>query len=170
MPAKEFHLQQGWNPLANNFKIKSGGKEVYQVKGDAMKWGKQSSFQTMDGTELASLKETTRSTLQPWAMFEWFKAGDADKRWASVKQEDWGSLDKKEISIDIPGENNYKITGDRLDWNFQIICEDGTKVGEISKKWGVRDNYGVRVEEGADEVDVLMCAILVDQIYHDGDE
>ena len=59
MPAKEFHVKQGLLPIiADNFSIKTScGKDVYRVKGNEMPWGTHSSFQTMDGTELASLKE-----------------------------------------------------------------------------------------------------------------
>jgi len=156
MSAKEFHVKQGLLSIADNFSIKTScGKDVYRVKGNAMHWGKQSSFQTMDGTELASLKETTKSKLNPYKTFEWFKNGEL---WAVAKEEDWGVVTKKEISVAIPGEKKFKVVGDRMSWHFQVVTEDGTKAGEIDKQWGITDNYGVRVEEGADEVDVLLVS------------
>merc|ERR1711935_112370 len=134
------------------------GNDVYQVKGSGLTFGNQASFQTMDGTELANLQQTNDTKLIPWKKFECYKGG---KLWAMAKQDDWGALDKKSISIDIPGENDYKITGDRMSWHFEITKGD-TKVATIDKKWGVFDNYGVQVEAGADEVDCLLCATLVD--------
>ena len=86
-----------------------------------------------------------------------------------AKQDDWGGLDKKTISIDIPGENDYKISGDRMAWNFEITKGD-TKVATIDKKWGVLDNYGIQVEDDADEVDMLLCCVLIDHVYHNEDD
>ncbi len=167
MPEKEFHIVQRVNLIADNFRIKlKDGTEVYECKGDASKLGSQASFRTMDGVELACLKQTNNTKMIPWKNFVWYKDG---KEWAIAKQEDWGALDEKGISIDIPGENDYKVVGDRMSWNFEVFKGD-EKVGEISKKWGVIDNYGVTVADGADEVDVLLCGILVDQVYHDGEK
>ena len=45
-----------------------------------------------------------------------------------------------------------------------------TKMGDVDKKWGVMDNYGVRVAPNADEVEVLICAIIIDQIFHSNEE
>jgi len=163
---KEFHIIQKLSLMADNFKIKSkGGADVYQVKGNGKKLGSQASFQTMDGTELAALKQTSRTALRPWKDFVIEKDG---KVWARSKQEDWGSIDSKEICIDIPGENDYKITGDNMSWNFKVF-KGAELVGRINKKWGFTDNYGVRVVDGADEVDILLCGIMIDHIYHDKD-
>jgi len=30
-------------------------------------------------------------------------------------------MGKKKISIDIPGENNYKIIGENMSWGFEIL-------------------------------------------------
>ena len=164
MPEKEFHIVQKLNLVSDNFRIKEkGGTDVYQVKGNPTAFGSQSYFQTMDGTELAALEQTNGTKMSPWKKFVWKKDG---KPWAMAKQEDWGALDKKEIYVDIPGENDYKIVGDRMAWSFKILKAD-VEVGSVDKKWGVTDTYGVRVAEGADEVDVLLCGILIDQVYHD---
>lgn len=66
------------------------------------------------------------------------------------------------------GENDYKIVGDRMAWKFEIFKGD-EEVGKVNKKWGVADNYGVRVADGADEVDIILCGILIDHVYHDKD-
>lgn len=166
MPEKEFHIVQKIKLVSDDFRIKSKeGDDVYKVKGNPTQFGSQSSFMTMDGEELASLKQTNATKATPWKNFVWEKDG---KPWAMAKQDDWGALTKKEISIDIPGENDYKIVGDRMSWKFQIFKGD-EKVGDINKEWGVVDKYGVKVADGADEVDVLLCGILIDQVYHDGE-
>jgi len=78
-----------------------------------------------------------------------------------------GTIGKKKISIDISGENNYKIIGDNMSWAFETLKGD-EKVGPTSKGWGIIDNYGVRIVDGASEVDILLCGILVDAVYHGG--
>ena len=161
---KEFHIKEKIFTLGDNFTIRDmGGKVVYEVKGNAFKFGNQAAFLTPDGTELATLEQTNDTKLIPWKKFVVSKGG---KEWATAKQDDWGMMDKKTISIDIPGENDYKIIGDRMSWAFDIMKGE-EKVGQVNKQWGVVDNYGVRVEDGADEVDVLLCGILVDIVYHD---
>lgn len=110
-----------------------------------------------------------------------------------VRQQDWnlpGS--KKTIYIDVPesGDNTtIVITGDRMAWKFELalVKEDvstigdtaatssctttiETKIGDIDKKWGMMDNYGVRVACQADEVELLLCAIIIDQIFHNTDD
>jgi uncharacterized protein YxjI len=168
MPEKEFHIKQVlFSLVSDNFQIKLNGKEVYQVKGNGFEYGSQASFQTMDGTELAFLKQTNDTKITPWKNFEWIKDG---KVWANAHQEKsyWGFYDKKLISVDIPGENDYKIVGDRMAWKFEVFKGD-VKVGDIDKKWGFVDHYGVRVADGADEVDILLCGILIEHIYHNAD-
>lgn len=166
MPEKEFHIKQKLNVVSDNFRIKlSDGTEVYEVQGNPTQFGSQASFRTMDGKELAALKQTNATKMKPWKNFVVEKEG---KPWAIAKQDDWGAMTKKEISIDIPGENDYKIVGDRMSWKFEIFKGD-VKVGDINKQWGVIDNYGVKIADGADEVDILLCGILIDSVYHDGD-
>lgn len=189
---KEFHVKQKFSMLADNFTIKSDPdeKKVYSVKGDKFKWGNQASFQLMDGTQIAYIKETKSSVLSMKKTYEIYKGEvhDNAKPWAMVRQQNWNLLGiKKAIYIDVPdsGDNStIVITGDRMAWKFELALvkedvstgSDGsnttttttieTKIGDIDKKWGVLDNYGVRVECNADEVEILLCAIIVDQIFH----
>jgi len=170
MPTKEFNIKNKWLDIdSDNFKVRLDGVDVYQVKGNGFSsCGSQASFQTMDGNELAVLqqkKDTEKAV--PWKIFEWMKDG---KVWATATQSRsyWGTFDKKLISVDIPGENDYTITGDRLAMKFEIFI-GGEKVGDIEKKWTLIDQYNVSVLDGADEVDVLMCGILINYVYHTHD-
>lgn len=168
MPEKEFNMKQQWLDIdSDNFKIKCNGVDVYQVKGGGFSpYGSKASFQTMDGVELAFLQQERLSEKKevPWKNFEWIKDG---KVWAHARQSKsyWGFFDKKLVAVDIPGENDYKITGDRLAKKFEVFKGD-EKVGDIEKKWSLVDNYNVRVVEGVDEVDVLLMGIIVNYIYH----
>merc|ERR1712161_144442 len=109
------------------------------------------------------IKETFSSTFSMKKTYEIYKGaatnGDDEnaKPWAMVRQQDWnlpGS--KKTIYIDVP-ESGDTTTIE-------------TKIGDIDKKWGMMDNYGVRVACQADEVELLLCAIIIDQIFHNTDD
>ena len=64
-------------------------------------------------------KKTRDTKLSQREKFVWSKDG---KQWAfAAQEEDWGQLGKKKISIDIPGENDYKIRGDNMSWEFEIL-------------------------------------------------
>lgn len=168
---KEFTIKNKWLDIdSDNFNIKCDGVDVYQVKGNGFSpSGAHSSFQTMDGKELAYLqqsKDTAKKNV-PWKTFEWIKDG---KVWAHAHQEKsyWGFFEKKLLAIDIPGENDYKLKGDRLAMKFEVF-KGNDKVGQIEKKWAFVDTYHVSVEDGAEEVDVLLCGILINYIYHTND-
>mmetsp|Transcript_13428 Transcript_13428/g.18766 ORF Transcript_13428/g.18766 Transcript_13428/m.18766 type:complete len:141 (+) Transcript_13428:281-703(+) len=136
------------------------------VKGTGFTWGSQLTFYDASGKELAAIKQTEVATLYP--KYEVTKDG---KPWAECKKENKLGASKKEMTLDIPGNNDYKITGDRLAWHLEITrTETGKKAGEVHKKYGIRDNYTVKVEDGESDLDILLCAILIDQVYHDRDE
>eukprot|EP00531_Pseudo-nitzschia_arenysensis_P013766 CAMPEP_0116133850 /NCGR_PEP_ID=MMETSP0329-20121206/10332_1 /TAXON_ID=697910 /ORGANISM="Pseudo-nitzschia arenysensis, Strain B593" /LENGTH=191 /DNA_ID=CAMNT_0003628521 /DNA_START=134 /DNA_END=709 /DNA_ORIENTATION=+ len=171
MPDKEFHIKRKLFDLdSDTYKIKCDGVEAYQVRGNGFPNGTlagiQASFQTMDGEELAVLKEARvgDKKVVPWKNFEWIKDG---KVWAHARQSRsyWGMFEKKLIDVDIPGENDYKITGDRLANKF-VVLKGNDIAGYIDKSFGFIEHYTVRVKEGADEVDVLLCGILISHVYH----
>ncbi len=170
MPDKEFQIKRKLFELdSDTYKIKCDGVDAYQVKGNGFPngvlAGVEASFQTMDGVELAVLKEARAGDKKvvPWKNFEWIKDG---KVWANARQSRsyWGMFEKKLIDVDIPGENDYKITGDRLAHKFLVLKGDEV-VGSIDRKYSLIEHYTVRVKEGADEVDLLLCGILISQVY-----
>ena len=121
---KEFHLKQKFHFLADNFTIKSvpGDKKAYFVKGDKFKWGNQCSFQQLDGTQLAYIKETKKSTFSLAKTYEIYKGetkdGNDSKPWAIVRQQDWNIIGrKKTMYIDVPDSDDNAsvvITGDGM--------------------------------------------------------
>ena len=53
---------------------------------------------------------------------------------------------------------------------FTRGLDRGDEVARISKKWvSLADRYGIRVDEGEDDVLILACAIIVDAICHEED-
>ena len=65
------------------------------------------------------------------------------------------------------GSPNLEIVGNLFDYEY-TVRRRGDEVARISKKWvSVGDSYGVRVDEGEDDVLILACAIIVDMICHE---
>ena len=107
--------------VSNNFVIKCDGNDAYQEKGRS-KTVRYPGFLPIHGRERNRMPKKTRDTkLSQRKKFVWFKD---DKQWAFAAQENWGQLGKKKISIDIPGENNYKIIGENMSWEFEILKDD----------------------------------------------
>jgi len=174
---KEFQVKQVlFSMHQHTFSIHRDGQQVYQIKGDH--FGRSSSFQTMDGTELASLIQTEETIRKPWKDFEW-RTQDGEHLWAIAKQDErtyFSAVDKKSISIDVVGDEEenyltepYKITGDRIGRKFEIFT-GGVKIGTIHKKLGLRNNYSIRVLNDANEVNVLLCGIITQHIYHNDND
>jgi len=158
-----FHVQQGWHLLKANYWIKdTDGNDVYNVKGTNFTWGIQNTLYDKEGTELASIKQTKVMTLHP--KFEVIRDG---KKWAECSKENMIGFKEKEALLNIPGDNNYMIKGDKFAVGFEIHrTETGKLAATVNKEVGVRDHYAVSVEDGEDIVACIICFALIDGIYH----
>jgi len=66
------------------------------------------------------------------------------------------------FTIDIPGPDDYEITGDLFDHEFTIRQGDRT-VATASKRWfGLRDTYAVEVAPGENHLLILASVLAVD--------
>ena len=60
------------------------------------------------------------------------------------------------------------MQGNILDHEYSI-GEGRDKVAEVSKKWfRIRDSYGIEVDAGQDDAVILMIAIAIDEMAHEG--
>ncbi len=137
----------------------SNGEPVFFVDGEAFSWGDKLSFQDLEGNELAYISQKLLS----WnPKYELFKDGDL---FAEVRKEfSWFS---KEFTLDVPGPNDYSITGSfwRHDYSFE---RSGNTVATISKSnWAWTDTYGIDIADGEDDVAILCACIVIDQVLHD---
>merc|ERR1712078_466379 len=77
------------------------------------------------------------------------------------------------MGLDIPGDNDYKIKGDKFAHGFEIHrTQTGKLAATVAKVPGdiLRDAYKVSVEDGEDVVACILCFALIDGIYHNGDD
>merc|ERR1711997_667459 len=91
------------------------------------------------------------------------------KELASIKQTKIG-FNEKEALMDIPGDNNYKIKGDKFAVGFEIHrTETGKLAATVRREVGIRNYYAVSVEDGEDIVACILCFALIDGVYHPDD-
>ncbi len=66
------------------------------------------------------------------------------------------------FTIDIPGPDDLKVTGDLLDHEYRIE-RDGETVATASKRWlSLRDTYGVEIAHGEDHLLILASVLALD--------
>ncbi len=158
-----YRIKEAFWSFGNDFAITDkGGSPVYKVDGAAFSWGDKLSFQDMGGNELAKINQKLLS-LKP--RYEIYINGNL---FAEVVKE-W-SWFKQKFTLDVPGPNDYAITGSF--WEHEFTFErSGREVASVSKSyWGWTDSYGVQIVDGEDEISILCACIVIDQVLHDGDD
>jgi uncharacterized protein YxjI len=170
-----YKVKQHWNQVRIGFTITEDGSKdtLFTVKGEEIdKWGMEYSFRQGD-TELASMKRRTefrgltlaniRGSMKP--KFTILRNGGI---WAELNTDKLGWRGT-ELTLDIPGPNDYKIMGNRTGWKWTIHrTADGTPLAAtINKKVRLTDTYLVTVEDDEDAVAMLLLAIMIDQIFHE---
>jgi uncharacterized protein YxjI len=131
-------------------------RDVYYVKGTAISLGKQLSFQDMNGTELAFIKQ------QIIAWTSEYDISHGGQIVAHVKEQFFTPF-KHRFNVDGDGPNDLEIEGDFLDHEY-VFRRGGTTVATLSKKWfTIADTYGIDIEDGEDPVLILACSVVVDE-------
>ena len=155
-----YRIREKFWSWGNKFSIlDDAGKECYYVVGKVFSWGDKLSFQDLEGNELAFIDQkllTWKPRYQIMVKGELF--AEVIKEW---------SWFRKTFTLDVPGPNDYLITGSF--WSHEFTFErKGKKVATISKSvWSWADSYGVEINDGEDEVAILCACIVIDQVLHD---
>jgi len=158
-----YRIKEEFWSWGNDFVITDQqGIPAFRVDGAAFSWGDNLSFQDMQGNELAHISQKLLS-LKP--RYEIYIQG---QKFAEVVKE-W-SWFKKKFTLDVPGPNDYAITGSFWQHEFEFQ-RSGRRVAAVSKNyWGWTDSYGVEVADGEDDVSILCACIVIDQVLHDNDD
>lgn len=158
-----YRIKEAFWSLGNDFRIMDqNGNAVFHVDGAAFSWGDNLSFQDMRGNELAKISQKLMSFKPRYEIYiRGEKFAEVVKEWSWFKQK---------FTLDIPGPNDYSITGSFWQHEFEFI-RSGIKVAHVSKHfWGWTDSYGVEVDDGEDDVSILCTCIVIDQVLHDDDD
>jgi uncharacterized protein YxjI len=134
-------------------------KDVYLVSGKAFSWGDRLSFQDMDGNELAFISQKMLS-LKP--KYEIYKGG---QKFAEATRE--ASWFKSKFTLDVPGPNEYTITGSLWDHEYSFELK-GKEVAWVSKKYlSLSDTYGIEIVDGEEDIAILATCVVIDLVCHD---
>ncbi|MBI1293757.1 hypothetical protein GC175_02215 [bacterium] len=152
--------QRIWS-FADNFEIKdASGTTAYQVKGKVFSWGDKLQMLDRNGKEVAYIAQKLLS-LRP--QYTIYRNGEA---FAEVKK-DFLSLFRDKFTLDVPGPNDYHITGSILDYDYRFERK-GRTVAQVSKRFfSIRDSYGVDIEDGEDDIAILATCVVIDMVAHD---
>ena len=155
-----FAIKESFWSLGKDFTINDQkDKPVYRVLGKAFSWNNNLSFQDMKGNELARIKQKLLSFKPRFEIYV------DDKKFAEVVKE-W-SWFKQKFTLDIPGPNDYTITGSFWQHEFTFEREEKVVATVSKERFSWSDTYGVDIVEGEDVVSILATCIVIDQILHD---
>ena len=89
----------------------------------------------------------------------------------AVIKRDFINIVREGFAVNMEGDvPDLRIQGNILDHEYTIKRE-GDTVAQASKKWiSLRDSYVVDVQDEADTVLVLTCAIVVDRVSHEDED
>ncbi len=152
--------QKLWS-LGGEFTIQDESQQdAFRVVGQALSWGDKLSFQDLHGTELAFISQK----LMRWKpTYEIYRDG---AKFAEVVKE--LSFFKSEFTLDVPGPNDYSITGTFLEHEYTFE-RGGAHVAHVSKEyWSWADTYGIDIAEGEDDVAILATCVVIDLVCHEG--
>ena len=151
--------QKFWS-WGDDFTIKDENEQdVFLVDGAAFSWGDNLSFQDMNGNQLAYISQTI-FTLMP--KYEIFRGGE--KFAEVIKEFSWFN---SSFTLDVPGPNDYSITGSFWQHEYQFERQ-GRTVAQVSKSYfSWTDTYGIDVIDGEDILAILATCVVIDLVCHD---
>jgi uncharacterized protein YxjI len=143
--------------MGDDFTITDGeGHDVFFVDGKAFSLGDKLSFQDMAGNELAFISQRLLSLRKT---YEIYRAGQL---FAEVRKE--LTFFKDKFTVDIPGPNDYEVTGDFFDHEYEFIRR-GQPVARVSKEYFTwSDSYGIGIADEEDDITILATAVCIDLV------
>ena len=166
-----YAMKQKWLAWGDDFAIQNeAGQDVFFVDGKAFSLGDKLSFQDLQGTELAFI----RQKLLAWGpTYEIYRSGEL----CAVVKKHLFTLFRCRFTVDVPGPEDLEAEGSFLDHEY-TFSRFGNVVATVSKRWlSWTDTYGVEIAEGADpssvaalrrvdDVLILASAVVIDMICH----
>lgn len=134
------------------------GEPVYHVDGRAFSFGHKLSMLDRSGREVAFIRQKLLTWLPKYEIHR-------DGRLFATIRKEFTWLRSK-FTLDVPGPNDYLITGDLFDYEYEFQ-RDGRTVASVSKRFfSLTDAYGIDVLRGEDDVAILATAVVVDMVCH----
>ncbi len=148
--------------LGDDFWVEDeSGDKIFHVDGKVMRLRDTYVIETPDGQQLLKIQER-RLRLHKTLAIE--RQG---QELASVSKALISPL-RDTFRVQLAGGGVLDVKGDLFNHEFTIDWENGTRLGEVSKRWfSVRDAYGLSVEANQDAVLALAIAICIDALERD---
>lgn len=127
------------------------GEVLYTVKGQ-LAWGHCLKIFSPDGTEIGTVKQRVLTLLPQFELYL------GDEYIGCIRKE--FSFLKPQFTIDY---NGWDVTGDWLEWDYQILDTAGKTIASISKEllnW--TDTYVIDVLDSRDALGALMLVLAID--------
>jgi uncharacterized protein YxjI len=153
-------MRQKMFSFADGFQIKDeDGRDAFVVNGAVFSFGKQLSFEDLEGNELVSIRQKLLSLK---TTYEISKGDDL----VAVVTKDLFNLFSYRFEIDLSGSDSMEATGNFMDREY-VISRGGEQIAAISKKWfSLTDTYGVDIEANEDDVLILAITVVIDMVCH----
>ncbi len=154
-----YKIRQKIFSFGDNFTIKDErDQDQFNVRGKVFAIGDKLKIEDMEGKELAYIEQKVFRLLPEYNIYL------LGKQVATVKKE--FTLLKPRFNIDST-MGNYKIEGDFLGHEFQIIS-NGEIVVSVSKKWfSLSDTYMAEIKDEENQAFMMALVIVIDQVLHD---
>jgi uncharacterized protein YxjI len=132
------------------------GRDLYFVDGAAISIGRRLVIKDLKGHELASIHQELIAFTPTFEIH--VKKGTS----ARMSMKILTITDR--LKIDVPGWDDLEAVGDLFHHEYRIQ-RGGRKLAEVSKRWiSLLDSYGVEIDDGEDQLLLLSCAVVIDEI------
>lgn len=132
------------------------GHDVYFVDGAAISLGRRLTIKDLKGGELATIHQELIA-LTPSFDIQ-VKNGPS----ARVSLKLLSLTDR--LKIDLPGWDDLEARGDLFHHEYAIVRQN-REVAHVSKAWiALVDSYGVEIDDDQDQVLILACAVVIDEL------
>jgi uncharacterized protein YxjI len=131
-------------------------QDLYLVDGAAISIGRRITIKDMKGQALASIHQ------EIIALTPTFEIDVKDGLSAKVSMKLLSLTDR--LKIDVPGSDDFEARGNLFHWEYAIL-RGGQEVAHVSKRWiALTDSYGIDIDNDQDQVFLLACAVVIDEI------
>lgn len=132
------------------------GRVAYQVDGKVVSLGRRLVLNDARGKRAAVIQQRVI------AFTPTFEVQVAGGSRATVSLKWLTLLDR--LKIDVPGWNDLEARGDLLHHEYGIF-RGAREVARVSKRWiALTDTYGIQIDDDQDQVLLLGCAVVIDEI------
>lgn len=132
------------------------GRDIYLVDGAAISVSRRITIKDMEGRALASIHQ------EIIALTPTFEINVKDGLSAKVSMKLLTLTDR--LKIDVPGSEDYEAHGNLFHREYAIV-RSGREVAHVSKRWiSLTDSYGIEIDNDQDQVFLLACAVVIDEI------